>query len=535
MWQQILAITWAQFRTSRNHLPRTSFGTALGWFLLSLWYGLYAGLALFLAFRIPEMPLSDLARWLPTGLLGVFLFWQIIPLLTLSSGWSLQLNKLQIYPINDGTLFTIETILRVTSAPEMIIVLAGGLIGLLRHPHVPSLAPWLLLLFVPLNLFTQLGVRDLILHSFERNRFRELFAVVAISLGVLPQLLLRTSLGRSLRPYFFAVAGNGAAPWHEIASLSLGRYRILDIVLLLAWCAISFLFARWTFGKSLVADDSFQASSQPADQAAGRRRFSLSSWPTHVFSDPLAALIQKELRSLLRMPKFRVVFGMACVLGMAVFVPMTLNGNDPEYGFMRNNLLPFVNLYGLLLLSDTLLLNAFGLDRGAAQMYFLAPVSLYSVLMAKNIAAVTFVALQSAVVLLVAAIARAPLTKMAVGSALLASAVVTVFLLITGNTTSLAAARPIDPKQTFKKQAGAKMQLWLLGCSIGMFVLVGFAYLARYAFQSDWVLLAVLVFELIVGLIIYRLGLESAVKRGERDRETIVQLLSKSPSPVSLD
>ena len=86
----------------------------------------------------------------------------------------------------------------------------------------------------------------------------------------------------------------------------------------------------------------------------------IKGWEQRTQSDlkMLAALIQKELRSLLRMPKFRVVFGMACVLGLAVFVPMTLNGNEAETGFMRNNLLPFVNLYGLLLLSDTLLLNA---------------------------------------------------------------------------------------------------------------------------------------------------------------------------------
>ncbi len=266
-----------------------------------------------------------------------------------------------------------------------------------------------------------------------------------------------------------------------------------------------------------------------------QRRFSLAEWPSRIFSDPLAALVEKDLRSLLRMPKFRVIFGMACLLGLVIFLPITMRSEDPGATFMRANLIPFVNLYGLLLLSDTLLLNAFGLDRAAAQVYFLAPVPLASALIAKNIAAVSFVALQSVIVLVGVAIARVQLTKLSIAAALLSSAVVTIFLLIAGNMTSLVAARPIDPKQTFKKQAGAKMQLWLLGCTIGMFILVGFAYLARYAFQSDWVLLAVLSFELLVGLILYRFGLESAVKRGMRDRETIIQLLSRNLSPVSLN
>ncbi len=506
----------------------------LGWLLLFLWYGLYSGMALLLAMKIPGTPLQEIARWLPVGLLAVFLFWQIIPLFTLSSGWSLQLNKLQIYPIRHNTLFVIETILRVTSAPEMIIVLTGAMFGLFRHPQVPGFAPIFLLVFIPLNLFAQLGIRDLILHSFERNRFRELFAVLIISIGVLPQFLVRTSLGRSLRPYFFSFAGSTGAPWHETAALSLGRFRILDLALLLAWTAISFLFARWMFGKSLVADDSFQ-STQRAHRVSGKRRFSFATWPSRVFADPLAALVEKDLRSLIRMPKFRVIFGMACLLGLVIFVPVSMRGEDPGSSFMRANLIPFVNLYGLLLLSDTLLLNAFGLDRAAAQLYFLAPVPLTSVLTAKNIAAVSFVGLQTVIVLIGAAIARAQLTRMSIAAALLASAVVTIFLLIAGNITSLAAARPIDPKQTFKKQAGAKMQLWLLGCTISMFILVGFAYLARYAFQSDWVLLGVLGFELFVGLILYRFGLESAVKRGARDREMIVQLLSRNLSPVSLN
>jgi ABC-2 type transport system permease protein len=534
MRQQILAIAWAQFRVSRNHLPRTGLGTLLGWLLALFWYGLYAALAVFLAFKIPEATTTQLQQWLPPGFLAVFLFWQAIPLFTLSSGWSLELNKLQIYPVNNNTLFGIETLLRLTSAPEMLMLLVGAAVGLGRRPDVPLGAPLVIFLFIPFNLFLQLGVRDLILHAFERNRFRELFAVIIISVAVLPQLLLRTSLGRTLTPYFFAAAKPRAAPWSEIVSLSLGHFQIVEMVLLLIWILLAFGFARWTFAKSLTADDSFQG---PVSRLANRRatdRFRLSALPARFFGDPLAALIQKELQSLARMPRFRILFGMSCILGIIVFVPAALHGHDPTSRFMRNNLLPVVNVYGLLLLSDTLLLNAFGVDRGSAQVYFVTPVTLGTVLKAKNFAAIVFVVLQSAAIILAAAVARAPLTWKSVVSGLLASAVVTVFLLTTGNLTSIFMARPIDPKQTFKKQAGAKMQIWLLGCTLALFVLVGFAFLASYALQRDWVFLAVLGFEFLIGLLVYRFGLESAVERGMRDRETLVQMLSRSVSPMSV-
>ncbi len=534
MWQQIFAIAWAQFRISRNHLPRTSFGSILSWLLTLVWYGLYTAFATFLAIKIPALSIDQLVKWLPSGLLAVFLFWQLVPLFTLSSGWSLQLNKLQIYPVHHRALFAIEIFLRITSAPVMIILLTGAAAGLSGNAAVPLGAPLALFLFLPLNLFLQLAIRDLVLHSFERNRFRELFAVAVISVAILPQLLLRTGLGLALKPYFFATAGSHAAPWYEVAALSLGRARLVDVVLLLFWIGASLAFANRMFKKSLEADDAFQNAPGKLAGQTEVARLSLSAWPSRVFRDPLAVLLQKELQSLVRMPRFRVLFGMSCILGIVVFVPVALNGNDSGSQFMRNNLIPVVNVYGLLLLSDSLLLNAFGLDRGAAQAYFLSPVPLGTVLKVKNLTAIFFVVLQSAAILLVAAIARATVTWMSVVSGLLASAVVTVFLLVTGNLTSLSMARPIDPKQTFKKQAGARMQMWLLACSVGLFVLVGFAFLARYALQSDWIFLAVLCFELLVGLIAYRLGLETAVARGNRDRELIVQRLSKGSSPVSL-
>src|SRR5690348_16731860 len=136
MWKQIAAIAWAQFRIGRNHLPRAGFGTVLTWFALLFWYGLYAALAFFLASRIPQIPIAQLAQWLPVGLLAVFAFWQIVPLFTLSSGWSLELHKIRIYPVSDAALLGIETLLRITTAPEMLIVLTGAITGLLRHSQI---------------------------------------------------------------------------------------------------------------------------------------------------------------------------------------------------------------------------------------------------------------------------------------------------------------------------------------------------------------------------------------------------------------
>lgn len=536
MWQQIRAIAWAQLRTSRNHLPRTNVGAVLLWLLSLVWYGVFAALGVLLAVLLPRASLDTLREWLPIGLLGVFAFWQLIPLFTLSTGWSLQLNKLQIYPVSNSALFGIEVLLRFTTAPEMVLVLAGAFIGLMRHPHIPILSPLYLLLFIPLNLFLSLAIRNLLLYSFKRNRFREIFAILLISIGVLPQFLIRTGLGHWMKPYVLAVSRGRGTPWREIALLSSGSFSALGLLLVAAWILASYAFAKWQFDKSLVQDEQFRPGSRaPSAAAEGRRSAfrNLADLPSRLFSDPLAALVQKEFQSLLRMPRFRVILGMACVFGVIVFVPIALNGGG-RHSFMSANFLPLVNLYGLLLLSDVLLLNVFGFDRQAAQIYFVTPVPFDTVLKAKNLTAVVFIILQSIAVLILAALIRISITPISIGTACAASAVVGIFLLAVGNLSSIAMPRPIDPTQTFRKQSGGKMQFWVMLCSLGMFLLIGFAFLARWALQTNWALLGVLLVEALIGVIIYRLATESAVQRGLRDRERMMEALSKGVAPVAL-
>jgi hypothetical protein len=231
------------------------------------------------------------------------------------------------------------------------------------------------------------------------------------------------------------------------------------------------------------------------------------------------------------MPRFRVVFGMASIFGVLVFIPAALRDG---HGFMSENFLPIVNLYGLLLLSDVLLLNIFGLDRQASQLFFVAPVRLETVLQAKNIAALCFVALETLAVLIFVVLLRIRLSPFSVAGGMAVSAVVSVFLVSAGNLISVSMPRPIDPSSTFRKQAGSRMQLWLLFASLGMLVLVAFPFLARWAAQRDWPFFAVLLVELAIGAIFYRIALDSAVERGLRDRERITQALSKGASVMDL-
>lgn len=530
MWQQVAAIWWAQFRTSRNHLPRRSVASLLATALTVLWYSAAIALGILLAVTLPRVPLQQIAPNLGIGLLGVFVFWQVGPLFTMSTGWSLQLNKLLIYPIPRHTLFLIEIFLRFTTAPEMIPVLAGAAIGLSRHPELRG--PWGLgiLLYIPLNLFLALTIREVALHSFERNRFREIFTVFLIAIGLLPQFIIRTSLGTRIQPYFGVISNSEWTPWGETAHIAIGHATVLEWMALLGWTIVFFYTSRWLFARSLTIEETIRTATP---EQSARSRTPWVQRIANLFRDPMAALIEKEMEALLRMPRFRVAFGMACVFSVIILIPLTYSVSGGRNRFMTENFLEMVALYGLLILSDVLLLNIFGADRVASQVYFFAPVDFRTVIQAKNIVAAIVVFFQVLVVMIVVLfMGRTPaIDKFA--NAIGAALVLGLFFMAVGNLSSVIAARPVDPAQAFRKQAGAKIQLWLLGCTIGMAVLVGAVHVAQWAVGAAWAGLLVLAVELVIAAIVYRIALDSATERGVREREALIDALTKNASPVS--
>ena len=534
MWRQIQVIAWAQIRIIRNHLPGTGIGSVLMALLTLAWYGLFCALAYVLATFLAAAAPALVRHWLPRGLLAVFLFWQVVPLFTLTGGWSLDLKKLQVYPISTGKLFSIEVFLRISTALEVLFLLVGACIGLMRNPQVTPLAPLWLFAFVPFNLFCALALRETIIHSFRNRRFRELFSIGLISLSTLPSFFLHTRFHSQVNHIFTIGAGAPVMPWQAIATLSGAHFSISPLAVVGFWSLAAYLVARWQFAKTLRAEDLLRVGTGAVGHRPRRGNpvelaFAL---PSRLFSDPMAALVEKEIRTLLRMPRFRVVFGMACLFSVIIFVPLAFETTGTH--FVKENFLLVVNIYGLLLLSDTLLWNIFGLDRAAAQIYFTAPIPLKSVFRAKNTVAVFFIALQSAIVFLVAFLLRFPITLRSFGAAVAASLVVSLFFLSAGNLSSVSIPRPINPTQTLRKQAGGQVQLWLAACSLSVFLLVGFAFLARWALQNDYALFAVFAVEFAIGMVVFRIAQDAALERGVRDREIILDALAKGSSQIAL-
>jgi ABC-2 type transport system permease protein len=482
---------------------------------------------------LPSLPVTKLSKGLPVILLALLLFWQLFPLMTLSSGWSIELSKLLVYPIRKRTMFAIEVLLRLTNSPESIIVLCGVTVGLARNPAVPLVAATLLLLYIPFNLLLCAGVRGLVNRMLSRRRLKELALLFFLCISVLPSLAVNTGLGKRLEPYLIKIAQAPGAPWSAFASLSLGHAPFVSLTVSLMWVVSVCAWAGREFNRMISAETSSFAASfarESSKEGEESRPNLLFRLPARLFRDPLAALIEKEMLILSRSPRFRLIFAMACLFSVVVFFPLAFG--RARSSMLANNFLPFVNAYGLLIVGETLLWNCFGFDRRAAQLYFVSPVPIATVFKAKNIVAACAIAVMTTVIAVLSALVRRSTSVEDVASTFLMMAVLTIFFVSFGNLTSVWLPRPIDPNQAMKNQNNAKASAVLLLCTILLAMPLGLALVARWAFESNWPFFGILIADIVGGLIVYSVTMEAAVGSAERNREKILSLLSQDSRPI---
>ncbi len=532
--RQTRAVVWAQWCSTRNRLFRSNrAGTGFTALLGIIWYGAFSYLAVVAAFLMSSPDESGSLRTaLPAAFLLCFLYWQLVPVLTASMGSSLDIRKLMVYPIPRGDLFGLEVVLRTSTSIEMLLLLAGAAIGLLLNPALPRWAPLALLPFIAFNLLCAAGVRDLLVRLLARKRVREIVVFLLVLAAALPQALLMTGARGRLRQ-FFSGESSPFWPWTATARLAEGEFSWLSLSVVAAWLAASYVFGRLQFERGLNFDLSEAAArSAPSARAASR----LERWytlPRVFLRDPMAALVEKELRFLARTPRFRLVFLMGFSFGLLIWLPITFGAGAARHSLLADNYLTTVSVYALLILSDVLFWNCFGFDRGAIQVYYLAPVKMSLILAGKNLAAVLFVALDVTTIALVCALLRLPLSALQIAESVSVTCVVTLFILSIGNLSSFYNPRPVDPEKSFRSGSSARAQAMLTVAFPVALLPAALAYLARYAFDSEWAFFATLGGGAALGATVYAYSMTSAVRVAEERKETIIASLSRGEGPIA--
>lgn len=540
-WKQTSAILWAQARTLRNLYPRAK-PSGLAFSIIGgiLWYGLWIFIALTLAWALalPQTYRALPAR-LPSALLLVVLYWQLVPLVLVTAGLSLDLRRLRVYPIPDSHLFWIEVLLRMSTGVEMLILMAGAAVGLARNAALPWWAGAALLPFAVFNLLLATGVKDLFTRALARKRLRELVILFCVSLGAVPQFLSIFGVPAWLREVFRFTASVWS-PWGATSQLIIGPRSGAAMFSVTAWIALAFVFARWQFHRSLFFDPD-------STRAAERTRSSRTlDWlerfyrvPRYLLADPLAALVEKELRFLSRAPRFRLVFFMGFTFGMILWLPIALGRGGRGLwetpagdGMISGNFFTIICLYAMTLLGEVAFWNNLGFDRAAGQMYFLAPVSFSQVLLAKNITAMFFVLLEVLAVSLVVLVLRLPVGWTKFPEAMAVAMVFAVYLLAVGNIGSVLYPRPVDPAQSWRTSTGSRFQALLLIVYPLASIPILTAFLVRRASHSETAFYGTLAGGFVLALVLYRFSMRYAVRTAEEKREEIASTLSASQAPI---
>jgi len=526
---QAAAILWAQWRATRNFFPRRG----IAWTALvgAIWYGVWLVVSLSVMLLTSS---AMVASTLAGVLLLIFLYWQVVPVLMAASGASLDLRKLQAYPIPVSQLFGLEVMLRITAAAEVVLVLIGASIGLLRNPEAPAWGVFGILAFVAFNLVLGVGSRDTIARILARRRVREAAFFLLILCAALPQLLL--TRGRGFQGRFRAIMAKESSlfwPWTAAAHFSQGRDTLKSLAIILAWLAAAGIFSYWQFRRTI----NFDAQAASSRSSSGSKTSGLAEWffrlPSMLLRDPLGALIEKEVRFLSRSPRFRLVFLMGFTFGLLIWLPVALGRQGTSQSFLSGNYLTVVSVYSLLLLSESCFWNFFGFDRSAAQFYFLAPVSFTRVMIGKNLSALFFIMLEIGMIALVCGLLGMPLKPINLAESFVVAGVISIFLLAAGNQLSIRQPRAMNPAASFRSGTAGKVQAVLFLIYPVAFLPVGLAYLARYAFASEAAFFAVLAADAALAAIVYKLSLDSAVLAADRLKEPMVTALSRGDGPIT--
>jgi ABC-2 type transport system permease protein len=171
--------------------------------------------------------------------------------------------------------------------------------------------------------------------------------------------------------------------------------------------------------------------------------------------------------------------------------------------------------------------NSFGLEAGGAQFYFLAPVRLRDVFLAKNLLNVLLALIEIAVVLAVLAyIGNRPPLSMVVVTLLWAIAALLIGLTF-GNLRSISAPKRIEFTRAAGKQASSVSALMSMAVLLILATFGAGLFVAARLLHATWVLLPAFTALALLGVVVYLIGLRGVERYAQNHREELFAELSK--------
>ena len=363
-----------------------------------------AGAFLFLSQGKPEM--LALLLW------PVFIFWQVFPVMATAFTNNPDSSDLLRFPLNYRSYFLVRLAYGAFDPATAL----GGLwtVGVLLGVSFakPALLPWTLLVLLVFALFNLVFLQMVFAwvdRWLAQRRTRELMGVLFILLMLSFQLIgpltrhfdkpAQTGVQLYVQRYVEPLARlQGILPpglaADAIAQAVFSRFMVgfsslvllCVFVLLIGYCLHLRLLAQYR-GENLT---------EVAAAAASPRDRSLRlGWNLPGFSSPVAAVFEKEIRYLLRSGPMLLTLIMPLFV-LVVFRFGAMNQARHSGAFLARTpdmAFPAAAAYTLLMLTN-LAYNNFGGDAGGIQFFYASPVSFREIVLAKNFAHASILAIE---------------------------------------------------------------------------------------------------------------------------------------------
>jgi len=433
-------------------------------------------------------------------------------------------------------LFKVEVLLRLTTGAEMVMVLLGGAAGLFRNPRTSGWpAVPALLIYIAFNLLLASGTRSLLERLLSKRKVRELLVFLIFMVWMVPRFLFATGRRPNVPGGWLRLMDTAAWPWTAAAWASLGHSELAALLSLGVWTLAAAWFGSAQFERNLRFDATaaqatpLRGGTEPWQSAAD----AFYRFPARWLRDPVAAIVEKELRSLSRTPRYRMIFVMGFSFGLMVWLPMILGNRAERNGALSHHFLTVVCVYALTLLGQVSFWNCFGFDRSAALIYFAAPQPLTKVFAGKNLAALVFIYMEVFILAGVTTVFGVNFGVAQLLETLLVIAVCSLYMLALGNISSVQYPRGLNPERVSQGGASSRFQALIMLLYPLSLLPVLLAYAARYGFRSEMAFYLVLGLAAAIGVAFYWIALESAVASALKHRERIIRDLSINEGPVA--
>ena len=507
-------LRWQIFRNSLRTIhgrlelvSRIFTGLSVSALLFGAAVGVGIGSYFSVAYHRPELLLATL--W------GIFLYWQLFPILATAFATVFDSSNLLRFPIRFSSFFILSLSygLADPSAVAGCLWLASMAAGIgAAAPQALTATLPVLFLFAAVNLLLGRAVFAWLERWLARRRTREILGVVFICVILSFQLIAPivehwkhhpgnavAGLASVLRFQLALPPGLAGAAIVRILTHQTGP--LLFSAGLLVYGAVFACLLGWRLlaqfrGENLGETAVARAALRPAKVQSG--------WDVHFLPPAVVAVFEKEIRYLSRSGP--VLFSMIVPVFVLVIFRVSPShgaGQQRFHAQLAQMAFPVGAAYALLVLTN-LVYNCFGTDAAGIQFYFMAPVDFRTILIGKNLAHTLLLAAETLLVWLGATLLYGPPPSLVTLATLIGLIFALEVNLGAGNLLSIYFPKKYD-FATFGRQRASPTAVWAsMGIQAIIIGLAGLTFFLCYRSRRLWLAALILALLAVVAFAVYK-------------------------------